>query len=272
MALIDGRILNAESYALMTQPRKLTEGRVREYGCGIGVKIISNTLVLAHKGEVSGYEAWNVVVPATKSAVVLLFNGEETETVDNLKAALANLIMPDPPLVPAIAGPDAGQAAMEFFRSFQAGRIDRSRLGEEFSRFMSEDKVRDAAMRLKKFGAPVRAEVQSRSERGGMEVAHVRLTCKKGTLSAFFWWMAGKRVVNNFLLPRPGIVIGFCRATKEPGSKFRLRDLVPGRQDLFARRILIPLAGASISFGTSPRIFFSRGAAYPGRCTLRTEF
>jgi hypothetical protein len=39
----------------MTQPRKLTEGRVREYGCGIGVKIISHTVVLAHKGEVSGF-------------------------------------------------------------------------------------------------------------------------------------------------------------------------------------------------------------------------
>jgi hypothetical protein len=65
MGLIDGRVLNAESYALMTQPRKLAEGRVREYGCGIGVKIISHTLVLTHEGEVSGFQAWNVLVPAT---------------------------------------------------------------------------------------------------------------------------------------------------------------------------------------------------------------
>ena len=187
MALIDGRVLNAESYALMTQPRKLTEGRVREYGCGIGVKIISHTLVLSHEGEVSGFQAWNVVVPATQSAVVILSNCEETDAVDNLKAVLANLIMPDPPWVPTVAGPDAGLAAMEFFRSLQAGRIDRSRLGEEFSRFLSEDKVRDAAARLKKFRAPVRAEVQSRAERGGMEVAHVRLICKKGTIFALIY-------------------------------------------------------------------------------------
>jgi D-alanyl-D-alanine carboxypeptidase len=187
MALMDGRILNADSYALMTQPRKLTEGRVREYGCGIGVKNVSSTLVLAHKGEVSGYVAWNVVVPATKSAVVLLSNCEETDAMDGLKSALANLIMPDPPLVPAVSGPDAGQAALEFFRSFQTERIDRSRLSEEFSRFMSEERVRDAVPRLKKFGAPLQAEVQSRSERGGMEVAHVRLVCKKGTLSALIY-------------------------------------------------------------------------------------
>jgi hypothetical protein len=67
--------------------------------------------------------------------LVILSNCEETDAVDNLKAVLANLIMPEPPWVPTVAGPDAGQAAMEFFRSLQAGRIDRSRLGEEFSRF-----------------------------------------------------------------------------------------------------------------------------------------
>jgi CubicO group peptidase (beta-lactamase class C family) len=187
MGLMDGRVLNAESYALMTQPRMLSEGRVREYGCGIGVKIISHTVVLAHKGEVSGFQAWNVLVPATRSAVVILSNCEETDAVDDLKAVLANLIMPDPPWVPAIAGPDAGQAALEFFRSLQAGRIDRSRLGEEFSRFLSEDKVRDAAARLKKLRAPLRAKVQSRAERGGMEVANVRLDCKKGTIFALIY-------------------------------------------------------------------------------------
>jgi hypothetical protein len=119
--------------------------------------------------------------------VAILCNCEQADAVDKLKADLANLIMPDPPLVPTIAGPDAGQAAMEFFRSLQAGRIDRTRLGEEFSRFMSEEKVRDAAARLKKLRAPVRAEVLSRSERGGMEVANVRLVCKKGTIFALLY-------------------------------------------------------------------------------------
>jgi D-alanyl-D-alanine carboxypeptidase len=187
MALIDGRVLNAESYALMTQPRKLAEGRVREYGCGIGVKIISNTIILAHEGAVSGFQAWNVVVPATHSAVVILSNCEEWDAVDNLKEALAKIIMPGPPWVPDIAGPDAGQAAMDFFRSLQSGRIDRSQLGEEFSRFLGEEKVRDASVRLRKLGAPVRAEIQNRSERGGMEVADIRLICKQGAISALIY-------------------------------------------------------------------------------------
>ncbi len=187
MALIDGRVLNAESYALMTQPRKLTQGRVREYGCGIGVKIISNTVVLSHEGEVSGYQAWNVVVPATHSALVILSDCEEWGAVDDLKAALARLIMPGPPWIPAVAGSDAGQAAMDFLRSLQAGRIDRTRLGEEFNQFLSKQKVRESAARLKKLGAPRRAEIESRAERGGMEEANVRLICKKGELTALIY-------------------------------------------------------------------------------------
>jgi D-alanyl-D-alanine carboxypeptidase len=187
LSLINGRLLSAQSYALMTEPRKLGQGRVREYGCGIGVQIISHTVVLTHEGAVSGFQAWNVLVPATHSALVILSNCEEWDAVDDLKAVLANLIMPGPPWVPKIAGPDAGNAAMDFLGSLQAGRIDRSRLGKEFSEFLSEEKVRDASVRLKKLGEPVQAEIQSRAERGGMEVANVRLVCKKGTLSALIY-------------------------------------------------------------------------------------
>jgi hypothetical protein len=203
MALINGRVLNAESYALMTQPRKLPEGRVREYGCGIGVKIISHTLVLTHEGAVSGFQAWNVLVPATHSALVILSNCEEWDAVDDLKGILANLIMPDAPWVPEVTGPDAGQAAMDFLRSLQVGRIDRSRLGEEFNEFLSAEKVRNAAIRLKELGEPLRGEIQDRSERGGMEVANVRLVCKEGTLLALIYRTPDGRIQECLLRPGP---------------------------------------------------------------------
>ncbi len=203
MALIDGRILNAESYGLMTQQRKLPEGRVREYGCGIGVKIISHTMVLTHEGAVSGFQAWNILVPATRSALVILSDCEEWEAVDDLKEVLANLIMPDPPWVPDVAGPDAGQAAMDFLRALQAGRLDRGRLGEEFNHFLSEEKIRAAAIRLKELGQPVREEIQDRSERGGMEVANVRLVCEKGILSALIYRTPDGKIQECLL--RPGL-------------------------------------------------------------------
>jgi len=203
MALMDGRLLNADSYALMTQPRKLPEGRVREYGCGIGVSVVSHTLVLTHEGEVSGFQAWNVLVPATHSALVILSNCEEWDAVDELKRVLANLIMPEPPWVPDIAGPDAGQSAMDFLRSLQAGRIDRSRLGSEFNEFLTDEKIRAASARMQKLGRPLRTEVQSRSERGGMEVANVRLICKKGTLLALIYRTPDGKIQECLLRPGP---------------------------------------------------------------------
>jgi CubicO group peptidase (beta-lactamase class C family) len=205
MALIQGRVLNDSSYALMTTPRRLSRGRAREYGCGIGVAIISGTIVLRHEGQVSGFTAWNIIVPATRSAVVILSNCEESDALGHLKDVLANLIMPGPPWIPSIRGPDAGAAVMEFFRALQAGRVDRSRLGEEFSRYLSEDKVRGAAARLRSFRAPLRAEVRRRSERGGMEVAEVRLVCKKGVLSALLYRTPDGRIQECLFQPGEAI-------------------------------------------------------------------
>jgi hypothetical protein len=107
--------------------------------------------------------------------------------MDKLKADLSNLIMPDAPLIPTIPGPDAGQVALEFLRSFQTGHIDRSALGHEFNEFLSEEKVRDASPRLKELHEPLRAKILSRAERGGMEVANVQLVCKKGTIFALLY-------------------------------------------------------------------------------------
>jgi CubicO group peptidase (beta-lactamase class C family) len=201
MALIQGRVLNDPSYALMTTPRQLSQGRAREYGCGIGVAIISNTIVLRHEGQISGFTAWNIIVPATRSAVVVLSNCEEWDALDHLKDVLANLIMPGPPWIPRIQGPDAGVAATAFVRALQAGRVDRSRLGEEFNRYLTAEKVRGAATRLKSFRAPVRAEVLRRSERGGMEVAEVRLVCKKGVLSVLLYRTPDGRIQECLIQP-----------------------------------------------------------------------
>jgi CubicO group peptidase (beta-lactamase class C family) len=201
MALIQGRVLNAQSYALMTTPRQMSTGRAREYGCGIGVAISNDTIVLRHEGQISGFTAWNIIVPATQSALVILSNCEEWDAVDALKDVLAGFIMPGPPWIPRIEGPDAGAVVTEFFRALQAGRVDRGRLGAEFSRYLSPEKVRGAAARLKRFRAPVRAEVSKRSERGGMEVAEVRLVCKKGVLSALLYRTPDGRIQECLFQP-----------------------------------------------------------------------
>jgi hypothetical protein len=53
--------------------------------------------------------------------------------------------------------------------------------------------------------------------------------------------------VNNIGLPFVASEVNRIRRSIEHGSNYRYRDLCPGRQDLFASRIPIPLAGAPIS-------------------------
>ena len=60
-------------------------------------------------------------------------------------------------------------------------------MGRNSAGISVREKVRDAAARLKSFGAPARAEVRRRSERGGMEEAAVRLVCQKGVLSVLLY-------------------------------------------------------------------------------------
>ncbi|HEY3861088.1 MAG TPA: serine hydrolase domain-containing protein [Verrucomicrobiae bacterium] len=187
MALTGGRVLNAESYALMTEPRRLPDGREREYGCGIGVQNIAHTIVLNHEGAVSGFQTWNVTVPAARSALVILSDCEEWDAVNELKVVLAKLIMPDAPWIPVIAGPDAGRAALNFYDSLRKGSIDRTELGDEFSRYLTADKIREASARFKTLGPARGAEIKDRSERGGMEVADVRLATHDGAISALIY-------------------------------------------------------------------------------------
>jgi CubicO group peptidase (beta-lactamase class C family) len=187
LALTGGKVLSADSYALMTTPRQLADGRIRDYGCGIGVSRKNGTLVLAHEGEVAGFQACNTVVPATQSAVIILSNCEEWTSVEDLQAALVNLVLTQVSHVPRVAGPGAAKAAADFLRQLQSGKVERSNLGEEYSFFLDGQRLKGAAARLGPFGVPAKVEVDRLAERGGMEVSQISFVFKTGKLGALMY-------------------------------------------------------------------------------------
>ncbi len=69
----------------------------------------------------------------------------------------------------------------------QSGKVDRHRLGEEFGAFLTDERVRAAAPRLKALGEPEKIEVPDLSERGGMEVASILLTFKTAKLRGLLY-------------------------------------------------------------------------------------
>ena len=188
LALVTGKVLKPESYERMIAPRKLSSGKVSNYGCGIVQEMHGGEVVLRHTGGVSGFASYNSVLPRTKSGVVVLSNTEHVSTVplrtELLKLLVNDIEADDTPAVPKIAGPDAKTVVLDFLKQMQAGQIDRSRLGKEFNHYLSSERVAAASERMKALGEPQQVEVDSPGERGGMEVVNVHLTFKTAKLRA----------------------------------------------------------------------------------------
>jgi D-alanyl-D-alanine carboxypeptidase len=159
IALMEGRVLKPETIRLMTTPVALADGRVRDYGCGLGLRRDEGTLILSHGGAVSGFRASNTLVPRTKSAVVVLINDEKS----------------DPGLSRMIVG------------LLGKSDLDRKKLADEFSAYLTEDRVKAAAPKLKALGEPEEVEVVSVGERGGLEVASIRLKFKSAVMKGLMY-------------------------------------------------------------------------------------
>jgi len=199
LALIDGKVLKPESYALMTAPRKLIGGQISDYGCGLALKTQGGRPVLSHNGAVSGFNTWNSMVPSTRSAVIMTCNLEGG--LGSLPGQIFALVMKEPPDVPVVKTTPAADAAKDLFGQLQVGKIDRRQLSDEFNRFLTDGKLAGAARRLRSYGMPQKAEVTSSHERGGMEVTTTRLTFKNGTLRALMY-RRPDGIVEQFFVDR----------------------------------------------------------------------
>lgn len=188
LGLMEGKVLQPESFRLMSTKRKLADGRTKDYGCGLMISERDGETILAHGGAVSGFLAFNAMIPRTHSAVILLTNSEHLDPGSLHRTVLALLLKDQAaklaPEVPKVRGPAPKEVALDFLHQMQAGKVDRSQLGEEFSIYLSDERLRSAAPRLKELGEPEKVEVQNVAERGGMEVAVIRLTFKKAVLKA----------------------------------------------------------------------------------------
>jgi CubicO group peptidase (beta-lactamase class C family) len=180
-ALMEGKVLKPESHLLMTTPRKLADGRLTTYGCGMSLSQRDGERLVRHSGAVSGFLAFNLMIARTKSALALMTNCDHLDASalnDVLVTLLIKSGMPEVPAVPKVEGPPAKEVALDLLHQWQSGKIQRENLGEEFSHYLNAKRVEGAQERLKALGEPEKVEVESLAERGGMEVALIRFTFK----------------------------------------------------------------------------------------------
>ena len=183
--LISGRVLKPESFALMTAPRRLSTGRVSEYGCGISAKLQSGRQVLSHNGAVSGFNASSAIIPSTRSSVVLMCNLEGG--LGELPGQLLALLLKEASNVPVVRAASVTDTVKSVFAQMQKGRVSRSRFAEEFNVYLTDEKLAAAARRLKRYGSPRAVDMLSSNERGSMEVTTTRLTFASGELRVLMY-------------------------------------------------------------------------------------
>jgi CubicO group peptidase (beta-lactamase class C family) len=216
-ALMDGKVVDGEWLRLMTTPRVLADTTETSYAAGLGIGRIGADTAWGHSGAVSGFAAQNIMVPATRSALVVLSNTENGVPAARLWR-LAGLPFrspppPDstipkrreqaPPPVPRVKGPPAAQTAAALLGQMQAGKVDRSLLEKEFSWYLTDAKVRDAATRLAPLGAPTATKVLNTSERGGLEVTTTQFTFASARKANALMYRAPDGKVHEYLIIAP---------------------------------------------------------------------
>ncbi len=199
LALIGGKVLDPGSYRTLTTARRFADGRTSGYGCGLGIRDQGPAVVLAHGGAVSGFVAENVVVPSTRSAIVLMAN-TDFAALGSLEKAILEKLVPHTD-VPVVSGPPAVDAARTFLTALASGRVDRSTLGDDYSAFLTPELVAGARRSLGALGPISKVEVDHTSERGGMEVADIKFVAGKQPAGALMYRTPDGKI-QEFLFAR----------------------------------------------------------------------
>ncbi|MFI5302587.1 MAG: serine hydrolase domain-containing protein, partial [Polyangiales bacterium] len=177
VALMSGKVLPAKSFEIFRTPRRLADGRVTKYGAGIFIGTNKAGMeILQHSGRDSGFVGWSYMIPSTRSSVVVLGNRDDAAPWDLVGDLVKLLNDTHLPAALKIEGPSAIDVAEELFAQMQAGKIDRTRLGDGFGAYLTDAKIEAASARLRPLGTPTQVEVTATQERAGLEQAGVRFS------------------------------------------------------------------------------------------------
>jgi D-alanyl-D-alanine carboxypeptidase len=173
LALMTGKVVSAGSWKTLMTPLRLRDGRSSGYSCGLGVRDRGAALVLSHSGAVSGFTAWNAMIPATRSGAVVLAN-MDFAAIGTISEAILGALMPPGP-VPAVAAGTPADVARGLLEQFRSGNVDRASLGPEYAAYLTPEMLRSAGRAIAALGATGPIEVTDQWERGGLAVASLRI-------------------------------------------------------------------------------------------------
>jgi D-alanyl-D-alanine carboxypeptidase len=196
IALMRPGFLSPASREVMFTPRILRNGISTGYAGGLNVSQQGGRTVIQHGGATAGFSATNVFVPDDTAAVVLLSNTDQNIAATPLLLLVSPMRTTTaatpgrrqaPMTPPTPRGPGAVAMATSFFNDLQQGKVDRRLLSADYAAFLTPARVRSAAASLAPLGDVTRAELLGVGERGGMQVATVRLTVGAHTVTTLMY-------------------------------------------------------------------------------------
>jgi D-alanyl-D-alanine carboxypeptidase len=190
VALLQGRVIKPASWSLMTRRRRLSNGSLTNYGCGLGVGVRVDRELLSHGGAINGFAAWNGLIPAMGAGVILFCNRDGGLT--GLSNRVLDVILRAAPPAsssptPKIAGLDTKAIVTKVFGMLQRGQVERGLFTPDFNDYLSAERLISASGRLSRYGLVRSLSVSMRRERGGMEVTRTRLQFTAGSLSVLMY-------------------------------------------------------------------------------------
>jgi len=164
IALMERKLLRADSYRQMETEVLLRDGVGTHYALGLDVRTERGRRVLEHGGEVSGFTAQNTVYPDDRAAIVALTNQDAVGAAGALARKAAPLLF--------TRKDNEGAARLEearkIFAGLQQGNIDRSLFTDNANSYFSREALEDFAAGLAPLGTPQEFAQAWRSLRGGM--------------------------------------------------------------------------------------------------------
>lgn len=158
-ALYGDKVLPQASLRQMWTPTVLTSGKTQDYGFGWSLGKVNGIGLVEHGGGIHGFTTFIRRAPAKGLTVIVLTNSGDA---DPQKEAVAAMGLVDPTLKPAPAptvsdrDPAATLFARQILQSILDGKLDRSKLTPEFSKFITPELEKGAHEQLASMG-PVKA-------------------------------------------------------------------------------------------------------------------
>jgi CubicO group peptidase (beta-lactamase class C family) len=163
IALMDGKLISAASFALMQAGPVATDEEGASYGLGVMVFRLGDQQLVGHHGGLPGFEADNEMLPKARFAIVTCGNAFLFSTAALNGPLLATLLpatsaravaQHKAEMLVTGAGEDPAVTARfaTFFSALQQGRVDRATVTDEMNAQLTAERLPDLAQQLAPLG------------------------------------------------------------------------------------------------------------------------